>query len=115
VLTFYCKKGCRTCQKARDWLDAHGIPYRFVDYTKEPPPEDLVQKIIAEFGEGALRRRHKRFKELKDQGPEAWMEAIREDPGLLIRPILVFEDGRYAVGFDPEYWESLFGDTRSRA
>jgi len=107
VVTFYCKKGCRTCKKAEDWLKEKGVPYRYVDYTKEPPPKELVERIVAEFGEGALRRRHKRYKELKDKSPEAWLAAIQEDPSLLVRPILVFEDGSYAVGFDPEYWQSL--------
>ncbi len=108
MVTFYCKKTCRTCQKARAWLEAKGVPFRFVDYTKDPPPPELVRRILAEFGEGALRRRHPRAKELRSQGPEAWQRAINEDPNLLIRPILVFDDGRYAVGFDPEYWERLF-------
>jgi len=107
VVTFYCKKSCRTCQKARAWLDEHGVEYRFVDYAKEPPPEELVQRIVAEFGEGALRRRHRRYKEVRELGPEGWLRAIAEDPNLLVRPILVFEDGSFAVGFDPEYWRSL--------
>ncbi len=108
MVTFFCKKTCRTCQKARAWLEEKGIPYRFVDYTQSPPPLELVKRIVAEYGAEALRRRHPKAKALKDEGPEAWVRAIAEDPNLLIRPILVFDDGSYAVGFDPEYWAELF-------
>ena len=108
MVTFYCKKTCRTCQKARAWLEERGVPFRFVEYTKEPPPPELVRRILAEYGEEALRRRHPKTKELRGKGPGAWLAAIAEDPGLLIRPILVFDDGSYAVGFDPEYWAQLF-------
>jgi len=108
MVTFYCKKTCRTCQKARKWLEEKGVLYRFVDYIKEPPPPELVRRILAEYGDGALRHRHPKAKELKGQAPEALAQAIAADPNLLIRPILVFDDGSYAVGFDPEYWERLF-------
>lgn len=106
MLRFYCKKTCRTCQKARAWLDERGVAYAFMDYTKTPPPEALIDALLNEYGADALRKRHKRYKELKDRDLATWKAAILEDPNLLIRPILVFDDGHYLAGFQPELWEA---------
>ncbi len=105
-LAFYCKKGCKTCQKAASWLREKGVPFEFIDYTKRLPPEDVVRRIFEEYGANALRRRHPRFKELKSASMEAWLEAVREDAGVLIRPIVLLDAGHYLAGFDPEFWQA---------
>ena len=104
TVDFYCKKTCKSCQKARAWLDEHGVEYRFVDYTKQLPPERVIREALEQMGAAALRKRHKRFKELKDAGIDVWLKEIKADPNLLGRPILVWPDGRWLMGFKPEEW-----------
>ena len=107
TVDFYCKKTCKSCQKAQRWLDEHGVDYRFIDYTKQLPPREVIEAALRERGAEALRKRHRRFKELKDAGPEAWLREVEADPNLLGRPILVWPDGRWVMGFGSD-WEDLF-------
>ncbi len=107
MLEFYCKKSCRSCQKAKAWLDENGIAYQYVDYTKRLPPRRIIEEALASMGAAALRKRHKKFKELADAGAAVWLREIEKDPNLLGRPILVWPDGKWLMGFDAEEWSRL--------
>ena len=104
MIDFYCKKTCKSCQKAKAWLDEYGVAYNYVDYTKQLPPEHVIREALEQMGAAALRKRHKRFKELQDADVETWMREVQADPNLLGRPILVWPDGRWLMGFKPEVW-----------
>ena len=107
MVDFYCKKTCKSCQKAKAWLDENGVEYNYIDYTKQLPPQRVIRAALEKMGAAALRKRHRRFKELKDAGPEVWLEEIKADPNLLGRPILVWPDGRWVMGFGEEEWRRL--------
>ncbi len=38
-MLFICYPKCTTCQKAKAWLDAHGIPYELRDIKNQNPSE----------------------------------------------------------------------------
>ncbi len=107
MVDFYCKKTCKSCQKAKAWLDENSVEYNYIDYTKQLPPQRVIRAALDKMGAAALRKRHRRFKELKDAGPEVWLEEIKADPNLLGRPILVWPDGRWVMGFGEEEWRRL--------
>ncbi len=107
MVDVYCKKTCRSCQKAFAWLNENDVEYNFVDYSKRLPPERVIREALEKMGAAALRKRHKRFKELKDAGIDVWLEEIKADPNLLGRPILVWPDGRWRMGFNEEEWHKL--------
>jgi len=107
IVDFYCKKGCKSCQKARNWLDEKGVDYHYIDYVKQLPPRSVIEDALRKHGQGALRKRHKKFKDLKEAEPKVLLREIEADPNLLGRPILVWPDGSWVMGFGDD-WEELF-------
>ena len=54
MLTLFGIKNCDTIKKARRWLEAHQVDYRFHDYRADGLDADLLQQFIAELGWEAL-------------------------------------------------------------
>ena len=50
----YGIKNCDTIKKARRWLEAHQIDYRFHDYRVDGLDRELLNTFIAELGWEAL-------------------------------------------------------------
>jgi arsenate reductase len=50
TVTIYGITNCTTMQKARAWLDEHGIPYGFHDYRKAGAPVPLLEGWAAKLG-----------------------------------------------------------------
>ncbi|WP_073077621.1 arsenate reductase family protein [Sporobacter termitidis] len=113
-MLFVCYPRCTTCQKARRWLDEHGVAYEFRDIKTDRP-------TLAE-----LRRWHKasglpvkrfwntsgqqyRALAVKDRLPDMTEEeqlALLATDGMLVkRPLLVGGDF-VLVGFKEEEWKT---------
>jgi Spx/MgsR family transcriptional regulator len=54
MLTMYGIKNCDTIKKARRWLEAHQIDYRFHDYRTDGLDRAQLDTFIAELGWQAL-------------------------------------------------------------
>jgi Spx/MgsR family transcriptional regulator len=54
MITLYGIKNCDTIKKARRWLEAQGIDYRFHDYRVDGLDNTLLQSFISELGWEAL-------------------------------------------------------------
>ncbi|MDU1456749.1 MAG: ArsC family reductase, partial [Klebsiella sp.] len=54
MLTMYGIKNCDTIKKARRWLEAQQIEYRFHDYRVDGLDRSLLDTFIAELGWEAL-------------------------------------------------------------
>lgn len=54
MLTMYGIKNCDTIKKARRWLEAHQIDYRFHDYRADGLDRAQLDTFIAELGWQAL-------------------------------------------------------------
>ncbi|SQC44029.1 a glutathione-dependent thiol reductase [Klebsiella pneumoniae] len=54
MLTMYGIKNCDTIKKARRWLEAHQIEYRFHDYRADGLERAQLDTFIAELGWQAL-------------------------------------------------------------
>ena len=54
MLTMYGIKNCDTIKKARRWLEAHRIEYRFHDYRADGLERAQLDTFIAELGWQAL-------------------------------------------------------------
>ena len=106
---------CSTCQKAKQWLEDHGVSYTARHIVEENPTEQELSQWIARSGLPI-----KRFfntsglkytaLELKDKLPlmsEEEMVALLATDGMLVkRPLLIGED-TILVGFKPQEWESI--------
>ena len=105
---------CSTCQKAKQWLEDHGVSYTARHIVEENPTEQELSQWIARSGLPIKRffntsgLKYKAL-ELKDKLPlmsEEEMVALLATDGMLVkRPLLIGED-TILVGFKPQEWES---------
>lgn len=103
---------CDTMKRARAWLEARGVAYRFRDYKSEPPSRDELAAWAAAVGwEKLLNRAGTTFRKLPDS-ERAGLDAARAlalmqaRPSLIRRPVLETA-GRVLVGFDESVWAAL--------
>ncbi|MEP9401603.1 ArsC family reductase [Sphingomonas sp. VNH70] len=112
--TLYGIPNCDTMKKARAWLDAAGIAYRFHDYRKDGLDPALLAGWVDALGwEGLLNRSGTTFRKL----PEAERADLDRDravalmlaqPAMIRRPVLV-DDRGIEVGFKPDRYAARFG------
>ena len=109
-ITMYGIKNCDTIKKARGWLDAQEIVYRFHDYKAEGIDRERLERWCRELGwEVLLNRAGTTFRKL----PEADKARLDEkkaidlmlaQPSMIKRPVLDLGAKRL-VGFKPELYQ----------
>jgi len=111
--TLYGIPNCDTVKKARVWLDARGLAYRFHDYKKAGVDPDLLRGWVERLGwEAVLNRAGTTFRKLPE-AEKAGLEAERAvalmlaQPSMIKRPMLVAGDTLEA-GFKPERYAAMF-------
>ncbi len=117
AITVFGIASCDSCRKARHWLDASGLVYRYHDLRREGVPEKALQAWVARAGwEKLLNRRSATWRRIPDvdkdiQEPAQAMALMLEYPTLIKRPVIC--SGRdLLVGFDAEeYGRELKGRT----
>ncbi len=105
----YGIRNCDTIKKARAWLDASGVAYRFHDYKVEGVDPAVLAKWIAAAGwERVLNRAGSTFRKLPD-ADKADLDADRAaalmlaQPSMIKRPVLEYPGG-LLIGFVPEQY-----------
>lgn len=113
AVTIYGIKACDTMMKARAWMDAHGVPYRFHDYKTAGIDEATLHGWIGRLGwEALLNRAGTTFRKLPDAAREG-LDAARAEalmlaqPSMIKRPVLE-ADGFVLVGFRPQIYAAHF-------
>jgi Spx/MgsR family transcriptional regulator len=106
---------CDTCRKARNWLDRHGVEYRFIDYRAVPATPAMLRQWADAVGgfDALINRSSATWRTLaparKSPGSAAeWTLLIREHPALVRRPVLVLPDGEVHLGFTDKLYSGLF-------
>lgn len=113
MITLYGIKNCDTVKKARKWLDAHGIDYRFHDFREDGLNPESVAEWIEELGwQNLLNRRSPSWKSLDEQArqtmnDEAACRAVVTQPTLIKRPLLDTGHQRY-TGFSAASYAKIF-------
>lgn len=120
TVTIYGIRNCDTMNKARAWLEAHGVDYRFHDYKTAGIDRDRLEHWCRALGwEVLLNRAGTTFRKL----PEADRQALDAgkaivlmlaQPSLIKRPVLDL-GGRLLVGFKPELYASAYFTPRARS
>ena len=112
-MLFLCYPKCTTCQKARAYLDANGIPYDFRDIKLEnPSQEELTAWWKASglplkkfFNTSGLQYKALNLKDKLPAMTEEEQLALLATDGMLVkRPILV-GDGFVLTGFRQAEWD----------
>ncbi len=113
-IEFYGIPNCDTVKKARAWLDAKGLAYRFHDYKKEgADTAKLAAWCQAAGWDVLLNRAGTTFKKLPDSDKTGLDEAkaialMLAAPSMIKRPVIEHPKG-LLVGFKPEQWDAILG------
>mgnify|MGYP000868121786 FL=1 len=113
TVTIYGIKNCDTMKKARTWLDAKGVNYRFHDYKAEGIDAESLKRWVETLGwETVLNRSGTTFRALPDADKQDLdagkaIALMLTQASMIKRPILD-RDGALTAGFKPEIYETLF-------
>ncbi|MEX1033262.1 MAG: ArsC family reductase [Cellvibrionaceae bacterium] len=113
MTVLYGIRNCDTVKKARRWLDARKIDYRFHDFRADGLTEAQVRIWLADLGSDRLI--NKRSTSWKNLGAhqqaalnaQSAVQLILDNPTLIKRP-LVETGKRRLVGFDTDTYSDLF-------
>jgi regulatory protein spx len=108
LVTLYTSPSCTSCRKAKTWLDEHEIPYSERNIFAEPLTIDEIKEILRMTEDGTdeiISTRSKTFQKL-DVNVESMplqdlFELIKDNPGLLRRPIIL-DEKRLQVGYNED-------------
>ena len=111
-MLFLCYPKCTTCQKAKQFLDEHSLPYSLRDIKTDRPTYEELKSWQQKSGL-PLRRFFNtsglqyRALELKDRLPqmseEEQLQSLATDGMLVKRPLLILDDD-VLVGFRETQW-----------
>lgn len=114
TVTIYGIKTCDTVRKARAFLDAERVPYRFHDFRVDGLDAATLARWIDALGwEKLLNKASTSFRALPEDRrkvPDAAAATVLmlAEPTMIKRPVLDAE-GRLTVGFRPDAWRGLLG------
>jgi arsenate reductase (glutaredoxin) len=109
MLTLHGIRNCDTVKKARGWLEARGVEYRFRDYKAEPPTRPELEAWSRALGwQRLINRAGTTFRKLPESDTRDLDEAkaialMLAQPSLIRRPLLEGPFGR-RLGFDAADW-----------
>lgn len=102
---------CDTVKRAREWLAAQGVAYRFHDFKKSGVPPDRLAAWIAAAGwEQVLNRKGTTWRKLDPAAQAGVVDAdsahalLCAHTSAIKRPVVEWDDGRITVGFDAAAW-----------
>lgn len=108
MVTLYTSPSCTSCRKARAWLEEHEIPYTERNIFSEPLTVEEIKQILRMTEDGTdeiISTRSKTFQKLNvdlDTLPlPKLIELIKNNPGLLRRPIII-DEKRLQVGYNED-------------
>ena len=107
---------CDTVKRARAWLAARGVSYRFHDFKKAGVPLDGLDEWLSACGwERLLNRQGTTWRQL-DAATQATVidaatarAAMLATPSVIKRPVVAWAEGSITVGFDAQAWEDKLG------
>ena len=113
MLTLYGIPNCDTCRKARKWLDAHSVDYRFHDLRAAGLDRSTVESWAAKLDwQTLLNTRSTTWRGIpdarkKDLTTDKAMTLMLENPTLVKRPVAE-RTGEILVGFAADRYRDFF-------
>ena len=115
MLTMYGIKNCDTIKKARRWLEAHQIEYRFHDYRADGLERAQLDTFIAELGwQALLNTRGTTWRKLDESllnsidNAYAAAALMLEMPAIIKRPLLWASGKPMLLGFSESSYQQFF-------
>ena len=113
-MLFLCYPKCSTCQKAKAWLDEHGISYELRDIkTDNPTAEELTLwyrksglPLKKFFNTSGLQYKALGLKDKLPGMSEAEQLALLATDGMLVKRPLLVGDSFVLNGFRAAEWEA---------
>lgn len=113
-MLFLCYPKCSTCQKAKAWLDEHGISYELRDIkTDNPTAEELTLwyrksglPLKKFFNTSGLQYKALGLKDKLPDMSEAEQLALLATDGMLVKRPLLVGDSFVLTGFRAAEWEA---------
>jgi arsenate reductase len=112
-LKLYSYPNCSTCRKAVQWLAQRGIAVDPIDITRQPPTLAELQLVIDQLGRSKLfNTSGQSYRALgaatvKAMDDTQALEALTADGRLIKRPLLITDEQRVLIGFQPLEWQAL--------
>jgi arsenate reductase (glutaredoxin) len=107
---------CDTVKRARAWLDERGTRYTFHDFKKAGVPEQRLDAWQRAAGwEALLNRKGTTWRKLDASVHARVTDAksaralMLDQPSVIKRPVVEWDDGRITVGFDAATWSGRAG------
>ncbi|WP_372490049.1 ArsC family reductase [Klebsiella pneumoniae] len=114
MLTMYGIKNCDTIKKARRWLEAHQIEYRFHDYRADGLERAQLDTFIAELGwQALLNTRGTTWRKLDESlrnsidNADAAAALMLEMPAIIKRPLLCAPGCPMLLGFSEASYQQF--------
>jgi len=115
MIVMYGIKNCDTIKKARHWLEANNVDYRFHDYRTDGIDADSMQKFIAELGwEALLNTRGTTWRKLDEtlrasiNNADSAAALMVEMPAIIKRPLLCAPGKPMLLGFNEKQYQTYF-------
>ena len=111
-MLFLCYPKCSTCQKARKWLDEHGIKYTERHIAEKNPTYDELKVWYQQSGlpikkffntSGMLYKEQKLKDKLPDMSEEEQLRLLATN-GMLVKRPLIVEENLVLTGFKEKEW-----------
>lgn len=117
MLTMYGIKNCDTIKKARRWLEAQQIEYRFHDYRVDGLDRELLDTFIDELGwEALLNTRGTTWRKLDEaqrnacDNADAAIALMLAQPAIIKRPLLDDGNGHALLGFNADAYQQFIAE-----
>lgn len=114
-MIFVCYPKCTTCQKAKKWLDAHGIAFEERHIVEANPTAEELGVWHARsglplkrfFNTSGMKYRELGLREKLGSMSDAEQLSLLATDGMLVKRPLLIADSIVLVGFREKEWEDV--------
>ena len=110
----YSYSRCGTCKKAIKWLNQNDLDYELIDIIQNPPSQEILIEAKKQIGNrqklfntSGLSYRELGAAVVKSMSDMEAIDALKNNPKLIKRPLLITSGGKLLVGFNQEAWSGI--------